>query len=74
MLFRSLGALLFPVGRIGHVEWAILGSGLGMTAGLGLVALRVLGMSAGEWGRAGEVGGTGAAQASRASDGRMAEA
>jgi hypothetical protein len=70
----ALGALLFPVGRIGGFEWAVMGSGFGMSVGLTLVALRVLGMSAGEWGRAGEVGGTGAAQASRASDGRMAEA
>jgi hypothetical protein len=70
----ALGALLFPVGRIGGVEWAVLGSGLGMTAGLALVARRVVGMSAGEWGRVGEEGGAGAAQASRASDGLIAEA
>lgn len=47
----ALGALLFPVGRIGGLEWAVMGSGVGMSVGLGLVALRVLGMSAGEWRR-----------------------
>ena len=70
----ALGALLFPVGRIGGVEWAVLGSGLGMTVGLALVALRVLGMSAGEWGRVGEEREAGAAQTSRTSDGLVAEA
>ncbi|HEY0172280.1 MAG TPA: hypothetical protein VGB98_14745 [Pyrinomonadaceae bacterium] len=48
----ALGALLFPVGRIGGFEWAVMGSGVGMSAGLGLVALRVLGTSAGDWARA----------------------
>ncbi|MET0625874.1 MAG: hypothetical protein ABW250_23270 [Pyrinomonadaceae bacterium] len=45
----ALGALLFPVGRIGGFAWAVIGSGVGMSVGLGLVALRVLGTSAGEW-------------------------
>jgi hypothetical protein len=44
----ALGALLFPVGRIGGFEWAVMSSGVGMSVGLGLVALRVLGASAGE--------------------------
>ncbi|HEX8282715.1 MAG TPA: hypothetical protein VF588_05145 [Pyrinomonadaceae bacterium] len=48
----AVGALLFPVGRIGGLEWAVLGSGVGMSVGLGLTALRVLGMRAGEWARA----------------------
>ncbi len=43
----ALGALLFPVGRIGGFEWAVMGSGLGMFAGMALVALRVLGISVG---------------------------
>ena len=47
-----LGALLFPVGRIGGFDWAVIGSGVGMSLGLGMTALRVLGTSAGEWARA----------------------
>jgi hypothetical protein len=57
----ALGALLFPVGRIGDVEWAVLGSGVGMSLGMALIALRVLGTKAGEWGRLREVGDTPAA-------------
>src|SRR5829696_1672394 len=30
----ALGALLFPVGRIGGLEWAVMGSGVGMSVGL----------------------------------------
>jgi hypothetical protein len=52
----ALGALLFPLGRIGRFEWAVLGSGVGMSVGLALVALRVLGMRAGEWARLPEAG------------------
>jgi hypothetical protein len=48
----ALGALLFPVGRIGGFDWAVIGSGVGMSLGLGTTALRVLGKSAGEWARA----------------------
>lgn len=48
----ALGALLFPVGRIGGLDWAVIASGVGMSVGLGLVALRVTGTSAGEWARA----------------------
>jgi hypothetical protein len=53
----ALGALLFPVGRIGGFEWAVLCSGVGMSVGLALVALRVLGMSAGEWQKPDREGG-----------------
>ena len=45
----ALGALLFPVGRIGGVEWAVLGSGIGMSFGMARVALRVLGTRSAEW-------------------------
>lgn len=38
----AAGALLFPVGRIGGSDWAVIASGLGMTLGLGRVALGVL--------------------------------
>ncbi|HEX8560670.1 MAG TPA: hypothetical protein VF668_21430 [Pyrinomonadaceae bacterium] len=38
----AAGALLFPVGRIGGFGWAVIGSGLAMTLGLGHVALGVL--------------------------------
>ncbi|HEX8352452.1 MAG TPA: hypothetical protein VF611_06130 [Pyrinomonadaceae bacterium] len=65
----ALGALLFPVGRIGRVEWAVLGSGLGMSLGMALIALRVLGMRAGEWGRLRELDETPAALGSQASAG-----
>lgn len=70
----ALGALLFPVGRIGGVEWAVMCSGVGMSVGLGLVALRVLGMSAGEWGRLPEARETGTARASRDAAGLGTEA
>lgn len=39
----ALGALLFPVGRIGGVEAAVIGSGLALTLGMSLTALRLLG-------------------------------
>jgi hypothetical protein len=42
----ALGALLFPVGRIGQLEWAVMASGVGMSLGLGLTALRALGTGA----------------------------
>lgn len=42
-LLVALGALLFPVGRIGNVEAAVFGSGLAFTLGMALVALRLLG-------------------------------
>lgn len=48
----ALGALLFPVGRIGGFDWAVIASGVGMSLGLGMTALRVTGTSAGEWARA----------------------
>ena len=70
----ALGALLFPVGRIGGFEWAVIGSGVGMSVGLGLVALRVLGMSTDEWARLPETGETGAARASRAASSLGTEA
>lgn len=50
-LALALGALLFPVGRIGGFDWAVIGSGVGMLVGLGMTALRVLGTGAGEWAR-----------------------
>lgn len=70
----ALGALLFPVGRIGGFEWAVMCSGVGMSVGLALVALRVHGMSADEWGRVSEADETGATQASRAAAGLGTEA
>ena len=42
----AAGALLFPVGRIAGIEWAVLASGVGMTLGLGAAALRALSLSA----------------------------
>ena len=45
-LLVALGALLFPVGRIGRVEAAVLGSGLALTLGMSLTALRLLGLGA----------------------------
>lgn len=50
-LALALGALLFPVGRIGGLDWAVIASGVGMSVGLGMTALRVTGTSAGEWAR-----------------------
>ena len=47
----ALGALLFPVGRIGGIEAAILGSGLAMSLGMGMIALRLLASGAGVWER-----------------------
>lgn len=47
-LLVALGALLFPVGRIGGVQWAVIGSGLALTLGMSLTALRLLGLRAGE--------------------------
>jgi len=47
----ALGALLFPVGRIGQSGAAVLGSGFAMSLGMGLIALRVLRVRVGEWGR-----------------------
>ena len=44
----ALGALLFPVGRIGGVEAAVMGSGLALTLGMSLTALRLLGAGASE--------------------------
>jgi hypothetical protein len=61
-----VGALLFPVGRIGGFAWAVMGSGVGMTVGLGLVARRVLGMSAGEWARLPAADAAAGAEAGRA--------
>ena len=40
-LLVALGALLFPVGRIGGVEAAVMGSGLALTLGMSLTALRL---------------------------------
>ena len=45
-LLLALGALLFPVGRIGHIEAAVMGSGLALTLGMSLTALRLLGAGA----------------------------
>ena len=45
-LLVALGALLFPVGRIGGVEAAVIGSGLALTLGMSLTALRLLGVGA----------------------------
>lgn len=42
----AAGALLFPVGRIGGVEWAVIASGAGMTLGLGAAALGALRLKA----------------------------
>jgi hypothetical protein len=47
-LLVALGALLFPVGRIGGIEPAILSSSLALTLGLSLTALRALGLNSGE--------------------------
>ncbi|HEX7316816.1 MAG TPA: hypothetical protein VF297_23140 [Pyrinomonadaceae bacterium] len=38
----ALGALLFPVGRIGGFQWAVIGSGLALTLGMALAAVRLL--------------------------------
>lgn len=46
-LLVALGAVLFPVGRIGGVEAAVMGSGLAFTLGMSLAALRLLGLGAG---------------------------
>lgn len=43
----ALGALLFPVGRIGDIEAAVIGSGLAFTLGMSLTALRLLGVKSG---------------------------
>ena len=66
VLLYPLPGLAFPVGRIGGFQWAVLGSGVGLSAGMLLAALRVLGMRAGEWGRLREVGETPAALGGRA--------
>jgi hypothetical protein len=42
-LLVALGALLFPVGRIGDSEPAVVASGLALTLGMALTALRLLG-------------------------------
>ncbi len=47
-LLVALGALLFPVGRIGGVEAAVIGSGLALTLGMSLAALRLFGLGADE--------------------------
>ncbi|MDT5269578.1 MAG: hypothetical protein QOH49_1764 [Acidobacteriota bacterium] len=47
-LLVALGALLFPVGRIGQIEAAVIGSGLAFTLGMALVALRLFVLGAGE--------------------------
>jgi hypothetical protein len=47
----ALGAILFPVGRIGDVAAAVVGSGAALTAGMGSIGLRVLGRANG-WGEA----------------------
>jgi hypothetical protein len=46
-LLVALGAVLFPVGRIGHVEAAVMGSGLAFTLGMALTAFRLPGLSKG---------------------------
>jgi hypothetical protein len=38
----AAGAVLFPVGRIGNLEWAVLASGVCFLAGLGWLAVRTL--------------------------------
>lgn len=58
----ALGALLFPVGRIGGIEAAMLGSGLALTLGMSLAALPLLGLRA-----AARPGEAGAALAGRTS-------
>ena len=55
-LLVALGAMLFPVGRIGGIEAAVLGSGLAFTLGMALTALRLVGLSTGEWLRPNEAG------------------
>ncbi len=45
----AAGALLFPVGRIGGVEWAVIASGVGMTLGLGAAGLGALRLKAADW-------------------------
>lgn len=70
----ALGALLFPVGRIGHFEWAVFGSGVGLSLGTAMVARRVLGSGAGEWAPLPAAAETHAPLGGPASEGRMAEA
>jgi hypothetical protein len=55
-LLVALGALLFPVGRIGHVEAAVFGSGLALTLGMSLAALRLFDPGARERARAVDAG------------------
>lgn len=38
----AAGAVLFPVGRIGNLEWAVLASGVCFLAGLGWLAVRTI--------------------------------
>jgi len=52
----ALGAVLFPVGRIGGVEAAVMSSGLAFTLGMALVAPRLLGLGTTEWLRPNEAG------------------
>jgi hypothetical protein len=55
-LLVALGAILFPIGRIAGIEAAVIGSGLALTLGMVSVALRLLGLGAGEWLRPHEAG------------------
>ncbi|MET0647732.1 MAG: hypothetical protein ABW208_14040 [Pyrinomonadaceae bacterium] len=55
-LLVGLGALLFPVGRIGGIEAAVMSSGIAFTLGMAPVALRLLGLSTTEWLRPNEAG------------------
>ncbi len=48
-LLFALGAALFPVGRIPGLVWAIFACDVLLTASLGYVGTRVLGMTAEEW-------------------------
>lgn len=49
VVMLALGAILFPVGRIGGVAAAVLGSGVALSAALGLIGWRVLNWTAAEW-------------------------
>ena len=47
----ALGAILFPIGRIGAIQTAVLASGVSLSVAMGLIGWRVLKWSAAEWER-----------------------
>lgn len=48
-LLLALGAVLFPIGRIGSLDAAVLASGLSLTVAMGIIGRQVLKWSAAEW-------------------------